>query len=377
MITTEQEELFDYVKTSLGAPYRPVLIDNDTLCTLMTFCVKEYQKHITRFITLQNWPQLYGKNLLNTQEIAWSVTTRNFDYAKQFSYWYSKEAGLQSNGPFELKKDYVIIEKGKQDYLIPAGRMINSVLYLTPGTTDSAIWAGYGGFGGTQLGFGSVGSAGGMMGWGGGAFGSAFGGMYVMPAYDTALLSADLNMKQKMLGGELTYKVTAGPDGTHILHLINLPGAKFDFNAIGRKGFECSVWYTYYDVSGGDADECARLNSDVLLSPDQFPIKPTLYEFMNPQAKQSIQTLLLAKAKQTEGYILAYSSGEIPIPDGNLKIDYNVLIQDGKDEWKSELEDLNKWLELLSPVNQLKNQADMLDSLMKVLSGNPQKIFIG
>ena len=381
MITSEQEEIFKWIRSSLGAPVVPVQLTDDQLCDLMTFVIKEYQKHMQQFLILQNWTQLYGKQLVNLNEMAWSITMRNFDYTKQFSYFFSKEVGLQQQGPWELKKDYVIIERGKQNYLIPAGRTINSVLYVTPNTTDPALWAGMGGFGGAQLGFGSTGTAGGMMGWGGGAFGSAFGGMYVMPAYDVSLLSADLNYKQKLLGGELVHKVTAGPDGTHILHLLSTPGSKFSFNHSGFSngifgGVGCAVWYTYYDTVQGGVDDCAKKNTDVLLTPDQFPISVQAFEFMNQQAKQTIQNLLLAKAKMTLGYIRGYNSGEVQIPNATMKLDYNMLIQDGRDEWKYELDVFMKWLDHLHPYNQLKYQKDMIDAMYDILAAIPNKIYV-
>jgi len=382
MITAEQESIFQFIRMELGAPVVPVHLTDDHLCFLMDFAVKEYQKHMQQYLIIQNWAQLYGKGIIDTNQLAWSMTQRNFDYTKQFSYFFSKEVGLQQQGPWELKKDYITIERGKQDYLIPAGRTMNSVLYITPNTTDPALWAGYGGFGGSQLGYGSVGTAaGGMMGWGGGAFGSAFGGMFVMPAYDVALLSSDLNYKQKLMGGELVYKVTAGPEGTHILHLMSTPGSKFSFNHSGFTngmfgGVGCQIWYSFYDTSAGGEDECAKNNTDVLLTPDQFPISVGNYALFNQQAKQTVQNLLLAQALQVEGRIRGYASGEIKIPNAEMKMDYNMLIQDGRDMWKNELDLLTKWLEMMHPHNLLKNQSDMIESMYNILGAIPNKIYV-
>ena len=44
----------------------------------------------------------------------------------------------------------------------------------------------------------------------------------------------------------------------------------------------CTVWYTYYDtVSAEDADECRRLNPDVILTPDQVPLNKIDYTYLN------------------------------------------------------------------------------------------------
>ena len=100
---------------------------------------------------------------------AWALSVRTLDMSKEFSYYFSKEVGLQQRGPWELKKDFFEIEPGKQVYVIPAGREINKVLYITNPTTDPALWANYGGI---TAGFG--GGVVGQLGLGGGA---AFAGM--------------------------------------------------------------------------------------------------------------------------------------------------------------------------------------------------------
>jgi hypothetical protein len=368
----------------MGAPVVMVQITDDQLCSLMDYCVKEYQKRMNQFMITQNLAQVYGKNILTENELAWKLTFRNFDYAKQFSYFFSKEIGLQAQGPYELKKDYFLVEKGKQNYVIPAGRAINTVMYVTPNTTDPALMSGVGGYGGAEgqiSGFGGIGAGAygisgtfGMPGMGMPAYsGAGVGGAFMMPAYDFTLLAADMNMKQKLTGGELVYKITAMESGEHIIHIY---GDKFwqspHFFGTGR---QCAVWYSYYDA-GNNQDECAKLHPEVLLSPDQYPITTKAYEFMNANAQQTIQALLAARAKIVVGYIRGYASGEIKIDEAVMKMDYNILITDGKAEWEKEMELLDKWLETLLPHNQLKNQAEMIDSMYKIMGGTPLKMCV-
>jgi hypothetical protein len=378
MVTKSQESLFEFVRVSMGAPIILVHLTDDMLCSVMNYVVNEYQKVSNQYLITVQWAQNYGKSIVNQNEVAWNMTYRNMDYSKQFSWWFSKEIGAQSTGPWELKKDFFMIEHGKQDYLIPSGRMINSVLYVTPSTVDSALYAQGGGF----FGLGVAGIAG-SAGWNGmGGFGGAYGGMFVMPAYDTTLLASDLKYKQHLLGGDLAYKVTAGPDNTHIIHLLSTPGSKYGFTHSGRRngilGLQgCSVWYTYYDTAQDDAEDCAMYNKDtVLLTPDQFPLSATTYDLMNSQAQTTIQTLLLARAKQIEGYIRGYNSGKVPIPNSTLDMDYNMLISDGKAEWDKTIEDLIKWLETLTPTKQLENQASQIKSMYEILGAVPMDIQI-
>jgi hypothetical protein len=382
MLTKEQEKLFNYVRVSMGAPLVIVPITDDQLCAIMDYCVMEYQKRMNQFMMTQNFAQIYGKNILTENELAWKLTFRNFDYAKQFSYFFSKEVGLQAQGNYELKKDYFLVERGKQSYVIPAGRAINTVMYVTPNTTDPALMSGVGGYGGAEgqvtgfggIGAGSYGMSGtfSMPGFGAPAY-SGVGGTFMMPAYDFTLLASDMNMKQKLTGGELVYKITALESGEHIIHIY---GGKFWHNPhFFGTGRQCAVWYTYYDA-GDEQDECARQHPEVLLSPDQYPTTTKAYEFMNSNAQQTIMGLLAAKAKMTVGYIKGYASGKVQIDDAEMTLDYNMFISDGKAEWDKELELLDTWMDTLMPHNQLKNQAEMVDSMYKIMSGVPLKTYV-
>jgi hypothetical protein len=378
MITEEQQELFEYIRVSLGAPIFEVELFDDQLCTLMKYCVKDYAKEIQNWLILNQWQTLAGKNVLNTAEMQWSLTMRSFDYAKEYSYYFSKDAGLQQRGPWELKKDYFTIEKGKQSYLIPAGREINKVLYVTPNTTDAALYANAGGI----IGMGGFGGAGMAQVGGAAGFGGGFSGLFVSPAYDTALLSTDLNFKQRLMGGDLTYKVTGGPDGGHIIHLLSTPGSRlsFMFSGLGTNGIfgvkGCEVWYTYYDVSPENADQCRKDNKDVLLRPDQVPIDVMSYEFFNEPTKQTIAQLLLAKAKQTLGIIRGKFSGVVKIAEAEVTLDYQMLTQQGIEEYKAVIDELRGRLELLRPENLLKRQAEMATSLVEILKQQPMGMFV-
>jgi hypothetical protein len=60
---------------------------------------------------------------------------------------------------------------------------------------------------------------GGGMGTGGGGQRS---GYYIAPAFDILLTAADMNLKNRIVRSELVYKITAGPNGTKLLHLLFL-----------------------------------------------------------------------------------------------------------------------------------------------------------
>lgn len=377
-IDEEKKKLFKLVRTRLGAGVRGVEITDDMMCDLLTTCVGDYAEKVQNWIIENQWSSLYGKSISAT-DMAFALSVRTFDFTKDYSYWFSKEVGLQQRGPWELKKDFIEVEAGKQVYVVPAGREINKVLYTTPPTTQAALFANYAGI---DVGFGG-GYA--QIGGGGGIGAGPIGGFYTMPAYDTALLSADLKYKNSLLRSDLTYKVTAGPNGTKLIHLLSTPGSKLSFG-FGGPGLGagaglfglvgCQVWYTYYDVNPGDEDECRRQNPDILISPDQVPLEEMDYTFLNSPTKTIVRQLLTADAAHTLGMIRGKNSGKISIPMAELQMDYQMLLTFGLQEKQNVMTKLEERLMRMSPSEVMKRQAEIVESSMQVKKGTPLGLYV-
>lgn len=370
-VTEEIQRLFKQVRTACGAPIMEVQLEDTMLCDLLEMCIEDYAEKVQNWLVENQWATLHGKNVSNT-DMAFALSTRTLDMMKDYSYWFSKQVGLQQNGPWELKKDFITIEQGKQCYLIPAGREINKVMYVTPPATNAALFANYGGL---DIGFG-----GGFAQIGGGAYGP-IGGFYTAPAADVAYLATDLTYKNRLLRSDLVYKVTAGPEGTKILHLLSTPGSKLSFGYMGGVGtgiglVGCEVWYTYYDVNSADeADECRMDNPDVILSPDQVPLNKLDYAYFNEPTKVIIRQLLVAKAKETLGIVRGTYSGKVGIPQAELALDYQMLLTQGQQEWQKTMENLEKRLERMSPANMLETQAKIVQQTLEIQKHIPLGIY--
>ena len=369
-VTKEIESLFKKCRSALGAPLMEVELLDEQLCDLLELSIEDYAEKVQNWMIENQWATLYGKDVSNT-DMAYALSVRTLDISKDFSYWFSKDAGLQQRGPWELKKDYFTVEEGKQSYLIPAGREINNVMYCNPSTSQAALYANYGGL--DTLGF-----AGGYGQAGGGSYGP-IGGFYIAQPCDIAYMATDLAYKNRLLRGDLTYKVTAGPDGTHIIHLYSTPGSKLTFGAtmntmgsLSLVGTE--VWYTYYDVTPDNVDECRRQNPNVILTPDQVPLENIDYAFLNPPTKVIIRKIFIAKAKQTLALIRGKFSGKISIMDAEAVLDYQMLASQGAEEYKDAMDQLDKRLERMNPYKLLEQQANLVDSMEKILRGKPLKM---
>lgn len=334
-------------------------------------CVEDYSEIVQNWLIETQWSSIYGKDVTTT-DMAFAMSVRSFDYLKDYSYWFSKEVGLQQRGPWELKKDFITIEAGKQSYVVPSGRELNKVLHMTPPTTQTAVMANYGGID-VGLGFGNVAQLGG----GYGVSSGPMGGYFIAPAYDTMLLATDLMMKQRLLRSDLTYKVTAGPGGTKIIHLLSTPGSKLSFAyPYGQNGSVFgiaggTIWYTYYDVTEDNVDECRKLNPDVLLTPDQVPLNKMDFSLMNEPTKVLIRKLLVAESKILLGNIRGYASGKVSIPNGEMTLDYAMLHEQGKAEKEEVLKNLNERLQRMTPQAQLKTMAEMAQSMSDIKKTQP------
>ena len=377
ILTDEVKHLFHLVRVALGSPIRSIELTDDQLCALLEIAIGDYAEKVQNWVLETQWLNVQGKNTIqfqNPNELAYAMTVRTMDWSRNYSYWFSREVGLQQRGSYELKKDFFQVEKGKQVYVIPKGREINKVMYVTPSTTKAALYGNLGtldtGIGG---GFGQYGNMGNGMG---------ITGFYIGSAYDTALMSVDLKYKNSLLRGDLAYKVTAGPDGTHLVHLMSTPGSP---NMVGgvaaddtwgwNKYSNCYVWYTYYDVSDGteeDIDKCRIENrDDVVLTPDQVPFESMSYDLMNYPTQQIIRKLLIAEAKITLGNIRGAFSGAVKIPNAEATLDYRLFLDQGKDEKEKTLSELSERLTRMTPWELMKNQNEMNDQLMKVLKQKP------
>ena len=370
-INDEIKSLFRKVLTMLGAPIMEVELTEDMLCNILELSIEDYAEKVQNWTIENQWATLYGKNLTNI-DLAHALSVRTLDLSRDFSYWFSREAGMQQRGPWELKKDFIVIEPGKQDYLIPAGREINSVMYVNPPTSQAALYANYGGL--DTLGFAGSGFGGSVA---GGGYGP-IGGFYIAQSADIAYMATDLSYKTRLLRGDLTYKVTGGPNGTRILHLYSTPGSKFTFGSTSLNGIlslvGCNVFYTYYDTTIDDVDECRRANPDVIITPDQVPLTKMDYTMLNEPTKVIVRKIFTAKAKQALAQVRGKFSGKLSIMEAESVLDYQMLLTQSEKEYDAAMKELDERLLRMSPNEQMKKQAELVDSTMKVLSGKPLKM---
>lgn len=375
-----KDKVFEQFRVSMGAPYRKVELDDDQLCVLLDIAIEDYSQYVQEWLIEHQWQSLLGQNV-DATDMAFALSVRSLDFVTQYTYAYSKQVGLQANGPWELKKDYIDIEAGRQVYQIPAGREVNEVLWITPPTTDRALFANYGGLNyGLGGGFAQIGTGAG----GSGMPGAGYGGYYIAPAYDILLTAADMNLKNRILKSDLVYKLTAGPNGTRLLHLLSTPGSKISFGgAIGQTGVGgglnltgCQVWYHYYDTNSKNIDDCRNQNPDIITLPNEVPLGRLDYSKFNEPTKVLIRQLFIAEAKRALGRTRGKFGGIIGPPEAQATMDYDSLLNEGNEERKAILERLDARLDKLSSIKQLERSANESEFINKSLKFRPLGFYI-
>jgi hypothetical protein len=352
---TEKEKLYTQVFHLLGMPVRGIELTEEQMDTFLEFSLSEYEQYVSDWLIESQWSALAGLDV-DTQSLSRAFTTRSLDYETQYTYSYSKIVGLQAGGDNEMKKDYITLEKGKQVYEVPAGREINELLWFTRAElTDSIIDPFLGGFGGLGgVGFGGV---------GGFAQVGSSGSYFMLPAFDLLLRMGDRSIKNRLIGGELTYRITAGPEGKKLIHLHNTPGGKFDFGNNANKNYQ--VWYWYYDTM--DRDTCLEKNKDVIKLPSDVMTEELTWDKLNKPSQNWVRKYLIGYSKEGLGRIWGKFSGDLQVPDSSVKLDYSSLITEGKDEKSKLIEELMARLERLRPDKILERKAGEAENLNKAL----------
>jgi len=377
--TEERDRLFKQFRHSMGAPIRQIELEDETLCTLLEISIEDYSQYVQEWLIEHQWQSLLGQNI-DTTDMAFALSVRSFDLTTQYTYAYSKQVGLQTNGPWELKKDFINLEEGRQVYQIPAGREVNEVLWLTPGAVSQALLANYGGI---DYGFGGgFAQMGGGYGTAGTGTGGGRSGYYIAPAFDILLTAADMNLKNRIVRSDLVYKITAGPDGTKLLHLLSTPGSKLSFGAgIGNVGSSmsvagCQVWYHYYETDSKNVDECRQANKDIIRMPNEVPLAKLDFADFNEPTKVLIRQLFIAESKRALGRTRGKFGGVVGPPEAERTMDYETLISEGNDEKKAVLERLDARLLRLSSTSQLQRQADESTNLNTTLKFRPMGFWV-
>ena len=367
----ERSKIYTRIKHLLGAPLRSVELEDEQMDSLMELAIGDYEEYILQWLIDSQWVNLVNLNMTE-KSVARALVTRTMDFEQQFAYSYSKIVGLQTTGPWVLKKDYFILSANTQNYEIPAGREVNELLWFSnqPWTAFGLGGVGGFGFGGIGLGANEAGYA--QMGYQGSYF--------MMSGFDYLIRMQEANILNRILGGSLTYRITGLPDGKRNVFLYNTPGGRFNWNNysmyVGK-----AVWYWYYDVGADERANCLKANPDIIKLPTDVPIEDLTWEDLNTPGQQWVRRWFTAYCKETLARVRGKYSGNLKTPDSEITMDYQSLLTESKDEKSKLLEELigaEGWLTRLRPEKVMEREAMIAENLNKQMKfrAMPRQIYV-
>ena len=366
----ERSRIYTRIKHQLGAPLRSVELEDEMMDSLMELAIGDYEEYILQWLIDSQWVNLVNLNM-NERSVARALVTRTMDFEQQFSYAYSKIVGLQTEGPWVLKKDYFVLEKNVQTYEIPAGREVNELLWFSDQPwTAFGIGGMAGGFGGIGLGADQAGFA--QMG--------NQGSYFMMSGFDYLIRMQEANILNRILGGSMTYRITGLPDGKKLIHLMNTPGGKFNWSSYSQYVGK-AVWYWYYDVEPDSRADCLKNNPDIIKLPTDVPIESLSWEDLNVPGQQWVRRWFTAYCKETLARVRGKYSGNLKTPDSEIVIDYQSLLTEAKDEKTKLIDELTGaegWLTRMRPDKVMEREALIAENLNKQMKfrAMPRQIYV-
>jgi hypothetical protein len=366
----ERSKIYTRIKHLLGAPLRSVEIEDEMMDSLMELSIQDYEQYVLNWLIDSQWVNLVNLNMTE-KSVANALITRTMDFEQQFAYSYSKIVGLQAQGPWVLKKDYIVLEENKQNYEIPAGRDINEVLWFSNQPWTAFGLGGFGGMGGgaglgaSEAGFAQMGNQ---------------GSYFMMSGFDYLIRMQEANILNRILGGSLTYRITALPDGKKDLQLYNAPGSRFswsNYNSYVGK----AVWYWYYETTPDSRADCLKNNPDVIKLPSDVPLEELTWTDLNVPGQQWVRRWFTAYVKETLARVRGKYSGNLKTPDSELTMDYTSLLTEAKDEKTKLMEELTGaegWLTRLRPEKVMEREALLAENLNKQMKfrAMPRQIYV-
>jgi hypothetical protein len=116
-----------------------------------------------------------------------------------------------------------------------------------------------------------------------------------------------------------------------------------------------------------DRDTCLRENKDIVKLPSDVMTMPLLWEDLNRPAQNWVRKYLISYCKESLGRIYGKFSGDLKVPDSDVKLDYTTLLTEAKDERLKLNEELMARLERLRPDKMLERKGNEAENLNKAL----------
>lgn len=364
----ERDRLYKKVRIELGGETIGVEVKDSELDILLDNAIEDYSKYLNDWLVAQKWGELQNTPI-DKSDFVYNFMVKSLEWEKDFTNAYSKQVELASNGNFPsewtLEVDFIEINPGQQTYLIPEGREVTTVLWLTPPSINKTFFlnnfALYGG-GYTNLG--------GGLGMGTNSFQS----LAVLPMYSVLSLASDMSMRENIFQSPMSYRITQSGKNK-LLWLYPLPGSRYQIRSLGDNSafadFEnFKVYYYYYNTD--NRDECVEANRDhLVLLPSDVKLEKLKWNLLSDSAKTTIRRLLTAYTKKLLGRKRGKYNGKLNFGEGELELEYRSLLDEAKVETDAVFTELKEQLKDMEYQTIMEKRAKLAEDLNKVLKLQP------
>ncbi len=185
---------------------------------------------------------------------------------------------------------------------------------------------------------------------------------YLLPVWEDVLRGAQFELSNKVRRSNYSYEMH-GP--TNRLKIMPVPAQ------------DNTLYFTYnlMDQSTMPLDPTDSLSFGVS-NVSNVPFGNIEYSHINSIGRQWIWKMTLAYSKEMLG-LKRRKMQTIPIPGGDLQLDGGELVSDGRAEMEALRGELRDLLEAMSYDRLAAKEAEQAESLLRVLSGVPLKIYTG
>ena len=387
-MTQEQKTaLFDRIRYKLGAGVMQVELLDVHIETCICEAIEEYSTYINNWVLANRLGEMLG--LPSEIDFTLKYVSNSLYFEKSFSKSIAEQAGLGTNGTRELKTASIILSSGTQNYIIPAEREINDILWYTPAFINLF---GLDPFANTNIAFSE--------------FGASFAGhtlYHVMPVFDTIMTAQAAKLRNRVRGNEYSHIIRPGANGTKVLTLYPIPNVNNGAAGVnaggigGGAGTPGTVFYCYYDrvgnygnpdYSGNTANplwtgytetqvEQGYQGNGLVSTPADAKLNYISFAQLNSVAQTWVKKYAQALAKEVLGIgIRGKFNGMLPIPDAEMTLNKDDLISTAREDKKELKEELKVQLEELSYNKIMENRALVQENINKALTFGPMGLYM-
>ncbi len=373
----EKTAIINRVRRGFGAPIVKVELEDEQIESELCTAVQEYSSYINDWFLRNRLGEMLG--LPNEIDFTLKYVANTLYWEQSFQNHVSEQMGMGAHGTREMKLASIALTGGTQDYLVPAGREINEVLWYTPSFINLF---GLDPHSNTNIAFSE--------------FGASFAGhtlYHVMPVFDTILTAQAAELRNRVRGSEYSYSIHAGPDGQRKVRLYPIPRSNNGLSAAslgigGAATTPGTVFYYYYDrpgfygnplFSGTSANPgytaTTEYGNGLVATPADAKLQFISYAQMNSVAKNWVYNYAFARCSLVLSFIRGKFS-EVPIPGDKVTLNADALQTYFTTQQERLFKKLEDDLEQYSYQKIMENRAAVEESISKRLGYTPMGIYV-